>query len=285
MQDDKTRTLLVIGADGALGSAFARLCGERGLPHRLLARREINITSAASIEAALAGKALQAVVNADDYGEVDDAEREPYVCLRRNALGPALLAAACARRGARLLTFSSDLVFDGRKAAPYVEGDSPAPLGVYGRSKAEAETRVLQTLPSGALVVRTGPLFGAPGGNGDAVSRAMSALARGCPVPAASDTVISPTYAPDLAAACLDLLLGGERGLWHLANRGETTWADFLRRAAERAGLDAAGVEDCPGAALGHAAPRPRYSVLGSERDGGSPLPPLDDALARYAPR
>jgi dTDP-4-dehydrorhamnose reductase len=68
---------------------------------------------------------------------VDEAEREPEACLRANADAPALLAAACARHGARLVAFSSDLVFDGvRRAWPYVESDAPSPLGVYGRSKA-----------------------------------------------------------------------------------------------------------------------------------------------------
>jgi len=97
---------------------------------------------------------------------------------------------------------------------------------------------------------------------------------------AADDATVSPTYVPDLAHACLDLLVDGERGIWHLASPGAVTWADLARRAAELAALDPALVEGRPTAALGLAAPRPPYAVLGSGR--GVLLPPLEDALARY---
>jgi RmlD substrate binding domain len=105
-------------------------------------------------------------------------------------------------------------------------------------------------------------------------------LAAGRPLVAAEDAVISPTYVPDLVNASLDLLIDGERGLWHLANVAAITWADLARRAAELAGLDPAGVVGRPTAALGLAARRPLWSVLGSER--GTLLPSLDDALGRY---
>jgi len=92
--------------------------------------------------------------------------------------------------------------------------------------------------------------------------------------------VVSPTYVPDLVHASLDLLIDGERGVWHLANGGAVTWADFARRAAALAGLDAALVRGRPTASLKLAAARPLYSALGSER--GALLPPLDDALSRF---
>jgi dTDP-4-dehydrorhamnose reductase len=112
------------------------------------------------------------------------------------------------------------------------------------------------------------------------VGDALRALARGEAVAAASDVTVSPTYVVDLVHAALDLLVDGERGLWHLANLGQVTWADFVRRAAEAAGVDAGPLEPRPLRALGCAAPRPRYSVLGSER--ARLLPTLDDALTRY---
>src|SRR5262249_39822572 len=90
----------------------------------------------------------------------------------------------------------------------------------------------------------------------------------------------SPTYVPDLAHAALDLLLDGESGIWHLANRGETTWAELARKAAHLAGLDGERVRSCGLADLNLDARRPAYSVLGSER--AHLMPDLDDALARY---
>jgi dTDP-4-dehydrorhamnose reductase len=209
---------------------------------------------------------------------VDRAEQEPERCFRDNVEGPALLAAACARRDIGLLTFSSDLVFDGRVRRPYIEKDSALPLNVYGRSKAEAECRVLDIFPE-ALVVRTSAFFG-PWDTHNFVIYALRTLAAGQPFRAAEDATISPTYVPDLVHACLDLLIDQEWGLWHLSSGEAISWAGLAQRAAERAALDPGGVEACALDALQLPAPRPLYSVLGSER--GSFLPPLENALGRY---
>lgn len=272
------RPIVVTGASSALADAVARLCDMRGLPCRLLGHTDVDIADDASVAAVLDHLNPWAVVNAADYAHVDAAEREPEACFRVNATGPAVLAAACARRGVALLTFSSDLVFDGRRDTPYVESDSVAPRGVYGRSKAAAEARVLQALP-GALVVRTGPLFG-PWEDNDFVTGALRHLAAGRRFVAPEDAVTSPTYVPDLVHAALDLLVDGERGLWHLANSGEVTLASLIRRAAELAGVDASRLEGSPIRALRPSAPPPPYRALGSER--GVHLFPLATALANY---
>lgn len=272
------RPLLLAGAAGTLGRALARVCEERGLAHHALTRAGMDVADAASAERALERFRPWAVVNAAGYVRVDDAEREPAACMRENAEGPAVLAAACARRGVPLLTFSSDLVFDGARGAPYLEDHPVAPLGVYGRSKAAAEARVLETHPE-ALVVRTSAFFG-PWDEHNFVAAALRALGAGLPFAAADDATVSPTYVPDLAHASLDLLIDGELGIWHLANPGAVTWAELARTAAAMAGLDPGAVEGRPTAGLGLAAPRPLYSALASGR--GTLLPPLEDALARY---
>ncbi|HZI19937.1 MAG TPA: family 1 glycosylhydrolase [Pyrinomonadaceae bacterium] len=272
--------ILITGATGTLGTAFARLCAVRALPYQLLTRAELDIAEAASVEAALEEARPWAVVNAAGYVRVDEAEREPELCLRENRDGPRLLAEACARRGVRLLTFSSDLVFDGEgRAGPYVESDPVAPRNVYGRSKAEAERLVIEAMP-GALVVRTSAFFG-PWDEYNFATVALRALGRGEQFAAAADSTVSPTYLPDLVHACLDLLIDDECGIWHLANEGAVTWAEFARMAAAAAGLDPGGVEPVATSSLGLAARRPTYSVLGSER--ARLLRPLEAALACYA--
>ena len=272
------RPLLITGATGTLGSAFARICEVRGLAYHLLSRRMMDVSDASSVERALAEYEPWAVINTAGYVRVDDAEKEPEKCLRENATGPLTLARACARSGTKLVTFSSDLVFDGKKRTAYVEQDETAPLNVYGRSKAEAEREVLSTLP-GALVVRTSAFFG-PWDEYNFITTALRALASGRRFSAAGDAFISPTYVPDLVHATLDLLIDDEGGIWHLANAGALTWADFARSAVAAAGLDASLVEECSTLSLNLPAPRPGYSVLTSER--GLLLPPLNDALARY---
>ncbi|HJR06523.1 MAG TPA: family 1 glycosylhydrolase [Pyrinomonadaceae bacterium] len=278
MRRGNARPLIINGATGTLGRAFARLCERRGISYRLLTRAEMDIADQRSVEAALAEFEPWAVVNTAGYVRVDDAEHEPEKCMRENAEGAAMLAEACARRGAQLLTFSSDLVFDGTKRSPYVESDAVSPLNVYGRSKAEAERRVLAALPS-ALVVRTSAFFG-PWDEHNFITIALRTLAEGRKFVAADDAFVSPTYVPDLVGASLDLLMDGERGLWHLANDGATSWAELARLAARSAGLDANLVEARPTAFMQLAAPRPLYTVLASER--AQLLPTLEDALARY---
>jgi dTDP-4-dehydrorhamnose reductase len=272
------RVLAIAGATGTLGRAFARVCAARGIGHRLLSRGEMDIADAASVRAALDGVRPWAVVNAAGYVRVDDAEREPERCRRENADGPALLATECAARGIRLVTFSSDLVFDGAKDAPYVESDPVVPVNAYGRSKADAEARVLDA-HGDALVVRTAAFFG-PWDAHNFVTVALRELAAGHAFAAADDATVSPTYVPDLAGACLDLLIDGERGIWHLATPGAVTWTELARRAAALAGVDARRLEPRATRELGLTAPRPLYTALASER--GWPMPPLEDALSRY---
>jgi len=271
------RPMLVTGATGTLGRAFARLAQLRGLPYRLLARSELDIADPHSVEAALERWQPWAVVNAAGFVRVDDAEHQPQQW-RENVQGPAVLAQACARHGVRLVTFSSDLVFDGAKRAPYVERDAARPLNAYGRAKHEAERRVLAHAPE-ALVVRTSAFFG-PWDRHNAVTLALETLRRGDRWRAPHDQVVSPTYVPDLVMAALDLLVDGESGVWHLANRGAVSWSDLAAMAAEAAGLATALIEAVPGEAMGHVAPRPAWSVLDSER--GRVMPALEDALVRY---
>jgi dTDP-4-dehydrorhamnose reductase len=270
--------ILITGATGTLGRAFARICRKRNLAFRLLSRQDMDITDPASVERALDKYRPWAVVNTAGYVRVDDAERDAERCFRENAIGPAILAAACARHGVHLTTFSSDLVFDGALDRPYVESDTVAPLNVYGRSKAEAELRVQDKHP-GALVVRTSAFFG-PWDKYNFVTLALQALERGEPFRAARDMAVSPTYVPDLVHACLDLAIDGECGVWHLANVGTLTWAELAERAAAQAGVDASRLEAIPGDACGFTAARPRCTGLHSER--GILLPALDHALARY---
>ena len=185
------------------------MCRARNLPHHLVARDALDIASEASVERALGALRPWAVVNAAGYVRVDDAESEEPRCFRENADGAATVAAGCSRRETALVTFSSDLVFDGRKGCPYLEDNAVAPLSVYGRSKAEGERRVLETYPK-ALVVRTSAFFG-PWDEHNFVAVTLAALERGEAVAVAADSVITPTYVPALVDTTLDLLIDGGR--------------------------------------------------------------------------
>lgn len=270
--------VLIAGASGTLGSAFARICEERNLAYRLVGRHEMDIADPASIERMIAHTRPWAIINAGGYVRVDAAEGDAARCFRENVQGPTLLAVACMRHRLQLMTFSSDLVFDGRQQSPYVETDEVAPLNIYGKSKVEAERRVLDIDPA-ALVIRTSAFFG-PWDSHNFVTQALRALRADAPFVAASDITVSPTYVPDLVHACLDLLIDREHGIWHMTNAQPVTWAEFALKASAMAGVDASRLEARHCASLKYPAMRPVYSALRSAR--AILLPSLDDALARY---
>jgi dTDP-4-dehydrorhamnose reductase len=271
--------ILVTGASGTLGRALLRVCEERGLRAIGLGRAACDVTDRSAVERAIATLEPWAIVNAAGYVRVDAAEHDIDRCWLENATGARVLAEVCERAGLRLLTFSSDLVFDGTKRTPYVEEDLVAPISVYGRSKALAEELVAAGLKH-ALVVRTSAFFG-PWDEANFLFRTLAALARGETVLAPADAIVSPTYLPDLAHAALRLLVDDASGIWHLANPGEISWVDLAVAGARAAGVDSARLRPCTIAELGLAAPRPAYSALASER--GALLPPLVDAIERFA--
>lgn len=276
-----SRPLVIVGARGTLGKAFARLCEVRGITYRLLTRQEMDITDSVSVNAVLAELKPWAVINAAGYVRVDEAEREPHICLKINTEGAEILATACAKHNAALLTFSSDLVFNGAATNPYVETDIVDPLSVYGCSKVLAEKLVLHVYPT-SLVIRTSAFFG-PWDEYNFVTISLRQLSAGNTFVAAEDAVVSPTYVPDLVHASLDLLIDGESGLWHLANQGASegiTWADLARVVAKQAGVSVSNLITLPMREIGLAAPRPTYSVLGSDRS--ELMPCLDSAISRY---
>ena len=272
------RPLLITGASGTLGRAFARVCDARGLSYRLLGRADMDIADPGSVEAALERWQPWAVVNTAGFVRVDEAETDARRQWRENVTGPGVLALACERHRVRLLCFSSDLVFDGAKGRPYLEADVPHPLNAYGRAKHEAERHVLTVAPR-ALMVRSAAFFG-PWDAHNFITAGLRALRRGEPWTAAHDQEVSPTYVPDLVHSALDLLVDGEYGIWHLANRGSASWSGLAFMAADAAKLDARLIRPLPGAALGQRAARPRFSVLGSER--GDLMPTLQSGLERY---
>jgi dTDP-4-dehydrorhamnose reductase len=270
--------ILIVGSRGTLGTAFTRVCQQRRLSYAACCRQDLDVTDRQSIARALQLHKPWAVINAAGYVRVDDAEHEPYGCYRANTLGAKNLARACATSNVQFLTFSSDLVFDGELGSPYVEEDFPGPLSVYGRSKAAAERRVLASFPD-ALVIRTSAFF-SPWDSCNFLTCTLRQLTRGDPIRIAGDWIVSPTYLPDLVHRCLDLLFDGASGIWHLANEGTTSWADFAERAAKLANLNSRLIERCRGSDLGLAARRPRYSALSSVH--GRLLPSLDSALEHF---
>ncbi|RZA05224.1 MAG: dTDP-4-dehydrorhamnose reductase, partial [Proteobacteria bacterium] len=278
--------ILITGATGTLGKAFARICQVRSINFRIVDRQELDIADPQSVRSAIDRYQPWAVINCAGYVKVDEAEENSERCHRENVVGPETLALLTAQAGIKLLSFSSDMVFDGEQDSPYLESHATAPVNAYGRSKAAAEERILKANPR-ALIVRTSSFFG-PWDEHNFITQLMRRLSQGESVGVAADLIVSPTYVPDLVNACLDLLVDDEKGIVHLTNRGAVSWADFAKLAFEIAGrhgpfqghLDGASIEHVSAGSVGWSAPRPRFSALASSR--ANVLPSLEDALHRY---
>ena len=209
---------LVIGRTGQLAQELARTpCGFRPV---FVGRDQVDLTRPEEAAAAVEHARPALVVIAAAYTAVDKAESEPEAARLVNTVSPGVVADACARVGAALIHVSTDMVFDGSKDGPYLETDAPAPLGVYGQTKLDGETRVLES-GARAAVVRTSWVFGASGAN--FVQLVLRLAAQGDEMRIVSDQVGRPTGGADLARAVWslgDLLIAGEgeaEGLFHYA--------------------------------------------------------------------
>jgi len=276
--DDHSQPLLIIGKNGTLGKAFAKICGYRSISYKLLSRQDVDITNEEQIDDVIKKYNPWAIINAAGFVRVDDAEIEIEKCFNDNCRAAYLLASTCKKYGLQFLTFSSDLVFDGTKHHPYLEGDCINPLNIYGKSKAQAESEVLNVNPN-SLVIRTSSFFG-PWDEHNFVTNVIKTLSSNNIFVAASDIFISPTYVPDLINVSLDLLVDNERGIWHVTNNGQISWAGLAKNVSVKAGLDSDLIDEQPSHLLNWKAPRPKFSVLKSEK--GIVLPSIENALMRY---
>jgi len=270
--------ILVTGANGTLGKAFARLLQARGLEAIVVARAKMDIANESSVRDALDQIKPWAVINTAGFVDVDRAEVECERCQRENVVGAEILARECDRRGISFVTFSSDLVFNGEQSVPYLESSHPAPLNQYGRSKLTAETLVRQRHAK-SLVIRTSSFFG-PWDQANFATQILNALASNRAVEVAADVTISPTYVPDLVNRSLDHLIDRSEGILHLTNSTFLTWAEFAHAIAERGGLNRDLIRPRTYRDLRWTAPRPKFSAMKSHF--GELLPPLANAIERF---
>jgi dTDP-4-dehydrorhamnose reductase len=274
----RTHPLMIIGKRGTLGRAFAKVCQQRCIDFVLLSREDCDIADPGSIEKAIAKYKPWTIINAAGYVKVDEAEMDFEQCFRENLIGPTNLAKACEMHGIKLMTFSSDLVFDGAKQNPYNESDQVNPLNVYGKSKAESEEKVREVNDE-SLIIRTSAFFG-PWDQYNFLHWVETNTSNEIPIPVANDVYVSPTYVPDLVHTALDLLIDDEKGIWHLANHGTVSWYDLAKETVMRSNGNLHCLLSLPMDEMKWQAPRPKFSALESER--AKLLPSLESALHRY---
>lgn len=273
---------LIFGGGGQLAADLALALGDRATA---LGHLEADICDSAAVDRAYERAAPDVVFNCAAFHNVDECEREPEQAWRTNVQAVQDLA----RRGVPLVHFSTNYVFDGRREAPYAEGDLPAPRSVYALTKLAGEYAAL-AYGSRSLVVRTAGLYGLQGSaskGGNFVQRMVSRARDQGALRMVSDQRLQPTFTRDLAAAVIGAVERGVHGLAHVTAEGECSWYEFTEAIMERAGIDvpiepvattiAPGSPDRP---LNGVLARPEADSLGIAR-----LRPWREALDDYMTR
>jgi dTDP-4-dehydrorhamnose reductase len=281
-----TKRVLIFGSAGQLGVELMREFAARGFEAKGFDRNEVDITDRVKVERTAADLDPGVIINAAAYNMVDVAENEPQAAFAVNALAVRNLALAARQVDAVLVHFSTDYVFDGTAGRPYNESDAPRPLGAYAVSKLAGELYA-QAYLDNPLIIRTSGVFG-PGGTQTARGNFVELMLRlaGSPNPirVVEDHVASPTYAPALAARTADLVMRGERGVFHIGGGAPVSWYEYARTIFEIAGLNP---ELRPTNEREYRTParRPKFSALENRRMaelGLEPMPTLADAIRDY---
>lgn len=285
--------LLIAGWQGQLARALVEMApGAPDIEALAVGRPALDLCEPASITRAMTDFRPDVIINTAAYTAVDKAESEPDAALALNRDGARLLAEAAHKRGAILIHVSTDYVYDGAKAAPYVEDDPTGPINVYGRSKLEGEIAVRAANPK-HIILRTSWVHSAAGANFVRTMLRVAGERRQLRV--VDDQIGCPTYAPHLAAAILDLARrvsaqGAETaahwGTYHAAGRGSVTWCGLARevfRVSAAKGGPVATVEPISTAEYPTPARRPANSRLdctAMERTFGIQLPDWQSGVA-----
>mgnify|MGYP000960752476 CR=1 FL=1 len=273
--------ILVTGAKGQLGFDVVRELNARGAEAVGADVGDFDITNRAETLRFIGRVKPEAVIHCAAYTAVDKAEDEPFLCAAVNFEGTLNVADACERAGAKLLVIGTDYVFGGEGGEPLETSAPKHPLNVYGKTKLMSEFAAAGRC-SRCFIVRTSWVFGRNGGN--FVKTMLRLGAEKESITVVSDQVGSPTYTADLARLLCDIAETDRYGVYHAANEGFCSWAEFAAEIMKCAGLRAR-IVPIPSAEYKTKALRPlnsRLSKRSLDDAGFRRLPPWPDALGRF---
>jgi dTDP-4-dehydrorhamnose reductase len=268
----------IFGASGLLGKALMREW--TGDEVTGLGSRDADIRDAKQVQQGVRTTRPDWIVLAAAHTDVDGCESNADLAFAVNRDGAVNVANAAKEFRSRLLFLSSDYVFDGKKTIPYEIDDVRNPQSVYGRTKSEAEIKLLEVMPD-CCIARTSWLFGV---GGKCFPDTILKVAASRPaLDVVNDQRGSPTYAADLARSIIQLCRVNASGIVHVTNAGDCTWFEFAEEIIRNAGLPTV-VRPVSSQQMARPAPRPGYSVLSAARLQalGIEIPSWIDALRRY---
>jgi dTDP-4-dehydrorhamnose reductase len=278
----------IIGSNGQLGTDLTEVLSQEhdvmGLTHS-----DVEIAEISNVKKVISSLKPEIVLNTAAYNLVAQADKEPAAAFQINATGPLNLAKVCDDLGIRLVHYSTDYVFDGKKQQPYTETDCPNPLNVYGGSKLAGEYFALNYSQK-SYVVRVSGIYGkVPSrGKGENFITAMIKLSREKPeVRVVDDEILTPTPTYHIATNTAALIKTDAFGLYHMTCEGECSWYEFAKEIWEtlqiKTPLHRISVKDSPAMVK-----RPSYSVLENgnlNKLGINAMPAWKEALLEFLKR
>jgi dTDP-4-dehydrorhamnose reductase len=224
------KRILVTGAGGQLAESIRAAASENSLAADLVftGLSDLDLTDDKNVISFFDSMHFDYMINCAAYTAVDMAEQNPSEAFAVNAKIPALLGQIACEKKIKLIHISSDYVFNGLSPLPYNEKSMPDPVSVYGKSKREGELPLTEN-PS-AMIIRTSWLYSEYGKN--FMKTIIKLGMEKDSVGVVFDQTGSPTYAPDLASAILDIIGLSEKqgfpaGMWHFSNEGVASWFDL----------------------------------------------------------
>lgn len=285
------RPLALIGSGGMLARKVCEVA-----PSEYAVRGydlpDFDLTDRMQVLAAMKKLQPAVIVNCAAFTNVDGCEVQEELATRVNGDGPGFLAEAAQEVGAILVHISTDYVFAGDQARPYLESDQPHPLSAYGRSKLAGETAILTSGLERYFILRTSWLFG-PGGK-NFVETILRLAAERDELRVVADQIGTPTYSGDLAQAIFHLLAmaphPGNYGIYHFSDSGETSWHGFAEAIIAQArdlgeSIRTSCVTPIRSSDYPLPAPRPAYSVFAKEKyiaATGVKVPFWQESLEQY---
>ncbi|MDD5085339.1 MAG: dTDP-4-dehydrorhamnose reductase [Candidatus Omnitrophica bacterium] len=292
--------VFITGSNGILGHALVRglgggtdITGFDYAPNSIAGLDFIrgDISSERDIQSAVEKVVPDFVIHCAAFTDVDGCEDARERAFQVNAEGTKNTLVAASKARSFFIFVSTDYVFDGKKAGAYTEQDSPNPISVYGASKLRGE-EYLKAGTTPYLIVRTSWLFGLHGKN--FVESVLRQAEAGKPLSVVGDQTGRPTYAKDLACALTMIVAKKSKGelprSWensaiHVANKNEVSWFEFAEEIVRLGGYNSIKLNKVDSLILKRKAPRPKNSVLSTEKFEGvfkDVLRPWQDALAEY---
>jgi dTDP-4-dehydrorhamnose reductase len=255
--------IVVIGKSGQLAHEIMHLAGDDTV--HCLGRDNINILDAVSFASVLNRFQPEGIINASAYTAVDKAESNAKNAYALNHTAVRNLATYAKQHHCHLVHVSTDYVFGGDKGSPYQIHDSYNPQGIYGASKAAGEKALLDIYPQASCILRTSWVYSNHGNN--FVKTMLRLMAEKPELGVIDDQIGTPTWARDLAKACIYAIKNRVSGVHHWTDNGVASWYDFavaIQSLALEKGLltHAIPIKPIPSSAYPTPAKRPHYSVL-----------------------